>query len=340
MLSARERALSLERALYTQLVEEIARHLPDLQELSSALAELDVLNNFAERAHALDLHPPTLSEEPGIEIEAGRHLVVESALDADFVPNDLSLDAQTRMLVVTGPNMGGKSTLMRQTALIVLLAHCGCYVPARAARIGPVDRIFTRVGAGDELAAGRSTFMVEMTETATILRNASQESLVLVDEIGRGTGTYDGMSLAWATAVELATRIRAYTLFATHYFELTGLPDHFPGIANVHMEVREHGEEVIFMHRAAPGPANRSYGLQVAALAGVPREVIDRAREVLSRLERGGRDPQPVAQPQMPLFTAPEPDRLRDALAGADPDTLSPREAHALLYTLRRLALE
>jgi DNA mismatch repair protein MutS len=242
------------------------------------------------------------------------------------------------MLVLTGPNMGGKSTLMRQSALIVLLAYCGCFVPARSARIGPVDRIFTRVGAGDDLAQGRSTFMVEMSETATILRNATDQSLVLVDEIGRGTGTYDGMSLAWATAVELATRIRAYTLFATHYFELTALPEHFQGIANLHMEVREHGDQVVFLHQAAPGPANRSYGLHVAALAGVPPHVISRARDVLGQLERGGRDPEPVQTPQLGLFTQPAPDPLRERLSALDPDALSPREAHQLLYALRELA--
>jgi DNA mismatch repair protein MutS len=338
VLSARERALALERRLLEELLEHLCESLQSLQAAAAALAELDVLENFAERAETLDLRPPELSTSPGIHIVAGRHPVVEQAMSERFVPNDLSLDDEPRMLVVTGPNMGGKSTFMRQTALIVLLAHTGSFVPAASARIGPVDRIFTRIGAGDDLAGGRSTFMVEMSETANILRNASAQSLVLLDEIGRGTGTYDGMSLAWAAAVELATRIRAYTLFATHYFELTALPDHHPGIANVHLDVREHGSDVVFLHRVRPGPANRSYGLHVAALAGVPGHVLERARQVLERLERQGRDPEPRPDDeQMALFAPPGPDPLRERLAALDLDGLTPREALELLYLLKRL---
>ena len=260
-------------------------------------------------------------------------------MDGPFVPNDITLDDAGRMLIVTGPNMGGKSTLMRQVALIVLLAHTGCFVPAASARIGPVDRIFTRIGAGDDLAGGRSTFMVEMTEAANILRNATADSLVLLDEIGRGTGTYDGMSLAWAAAVELAINIKAYTLFATHYFELTALPEHHRGIANIHLDVREHGAQVVFLHQVKAGPASRSYGLQVAALAGVPEPVLARAREVLEQLERDGRDPEPRAeQSQIGLFATPGPDLLRKQLATIEPDSLSPRDALALIYELKKLS--
>jgi DNA mismatch repair protein MutS len=339
VLSARERALALERELYEALLGELRGDLGLLQRAAAALAEIDVLLNFAERAQALDLQPPALESTAGIHIRGGRHPVVERALDGPFTPNDVDLEDTRRMLVVTGPNMGGKSTLMRQTALIVLLAHTGSFVPAQEARIGPVDRIFTRIGAGDDLAGGRSTFMVEMTEAAAILRNATEHSLVLLDEIGRGTGTYDGMSLAWAAAVELATRVRALTLFATHYFELTALPEHHEGIANVHLEVREHGHEVVFLHRVREGPASRSYGLQVAALAGVPAHVLERARQVLEHLERAGRDPEPRPQrDQLALFAPPGPDPLRERLARLDPDGLTPREALDALYTLKRLA--
>ena len=342
VLSARERALALERELYEALLATLRESLSPLQRAAAAVAEMDVLVNLAERAEALDLRPPTLGDSPGIHIRGGRHPVVEQALDAPFTPNDIDLDDGRRMLVVTGPNMGGKSTLMRQTALIVLLAHTGSFVPAEEARIGPVDRIFTRIGAGDDLAGGRSTFMVEMTETANILRNATAQSLVLLDEVGRGTGTYDGMSLAWAAAVELAARVRAFTLFATHYFELTALPEHHDGIANVHLDVREHGTDVVFLHRVREGPASRSYGLQVAALAGVPGHVIERARSVLERLERTGRDPEPPPEhDQLALFTPPAParaDPVRERLADLDPDGLTPREALDALYALKRLS--
>ena len=250
-----------------------------------------MLCNLAERSRTLDWACPELTADPVIEIEDGRHPVVEQVIDAAFVGNGVRLSDERRMLVVTGPNMGGKSTFMRQTALIVLMAYCGSFVPAGSARLGPVDRIFSRIGAADDLAGGRSTFMVEMEETANILHNASEHSLVLMDEIGRGTSTFDGLSLAWACGVELATRIRAFTLFATHYFELTTLPEEYPGIANVHLDAVEHGDSIVFMHAVREGPANQSYGLQVAGLAGVPRAVIERARTRLRELEDDARAP-------------------------------------------------
>jgi len=339
VLSARGRALALEKALYEQLIDTLCEMLESLQIAANALAEIDVLMTLAERAQALDLHPPQLNNEPGIHITGGRHLIVEQAIDGLFVPNDVTLDDASRMLIVTGPNMGGKSTLMRQVALIVLLAHTGSFVPATSARIGPVDRIFTRIGASDDLAGGRSTFMVEMTEAANILRNATADSLVLLDEIGRGTGTYDGMSLAWAAAIELAVNIRAFTLFATHYFELTALPEHHQGITNIHLDVREHGEQVVFLHQVKTGPASRSYGLQVAALAGVPEQVLARARQVLEQLEHEGRDPEPRSvQSQIGLFPPAGPDPLRKHLATVEPDNLSPRDALALIYELKKLS--
>ncbi len=338
ILSARERALSLERRLYESLLEDLRAELNSLQHAATAIAEIDVLTNFAERAVSLELNPPQLTATAEISIIAGRHPVVEQALDSPFTANDVLLDDPARLLIVTGPNMGGKSTLMRQTALIVLLAHTGSYVPAESATIGPVDRIFTRIGAGDDLAGGRSTFMVEMTETATILRNATAQSLVLLDEIGRGTGTYDGLSLAWAAAVELATSIHAYTLFATHYFELTGLPGHYPEIANMHMEVREHGGQVAFLYQLRAGPANRSYGLQVAALAGIPRAVLERARSILAQLEQQARDPEPDPLALQPgLFETQPPAALVQQLKALDPDSLSPRQALEALYALQAL---
>jgi len=343
VLSARERALAREKRLYEDLVERVAAELAGLQASAAALAELDVLANLAERAEALDLRAPALQNEPGIRIVGGRHPVVEQVLDAPFVPNDLTLTDARRMLVITGPNMGGKSTYMRQTALIVLLAHAGSYVPAEEAAIGPVDRIFTRIGAADDLAGGRSTFMVEMTETANILHNATPESLVLMDEIGRGTGTYDGLALAWACAAELAGRVRAFTLFATHFFELTTLAEHFPAIANVHLDAVEHQHRIVFMHRVKEGPANRSYGLHVAALAGIPPAVVARARELLEELEHGatpGRTRPRAASPPPPqpdLFAA-NPHPALEALSRLDPDNLSPREALDALYRLKALA--
>jgi DNA mismatch repair protein MutS len=271
VLSARERALAREKQLYEGLLDAIAEQLGPLQVVASALAELDVLATLAERAEALDLCRPQLVTTPGLRVVAGRHPVVEAVQQEPFVANDLELGDARRMLVITGPNMGGKSTYMRQVALIALLAHAGSYVPAQSAELGPLDRIFTRIGASDDLAGGRSTFMVEMTETANILNNATDRSLVLMDEVGRGTSTFDGLSLAWASAERLARDVRAFTLFATHYFELTALAEEIDAVANVHLDAVEHGERIVFLHAVREGPANQSYGLQVAALAGVPR---------------------------------------------------------------------
>jgi len=338
VLSARERALAREKGLYDALLDRLGERLDALQRCAAALAELDVLVNLAERADALGLVKPTFSSEPGLDIRGGRHPVVEQVSDEPFVPNDTCLNDQRRMLIITGPNMGGKSTYMRQTALIVLLAYIGSFVPAERAAIGPVDRIFTRIGASDDLAGGRSTFMVEMTETANILHNATPCSVVLMDEVGRGTSTYDGLSLAWACAVHLARDLGAFTLFATHYFELTALAEQFPTIHNVHLDAVEHGERIVFLHALKDGPADRSYGLHVAALAGIPKGVIAAARERLQELELGrrpGAEAAPAAQ--MPLFvTTPEPPALA-ALRALDPDALSPRDASAALYRLRQL---
>ncbi len=342
VLSARERALAPEKALYTGLLEELQGEIPDLQRCAGGLSALDVLANFAERAERLDLARPEIDGSPGLEIVDGRHPVVEQVSDQPFVANGVTLGEDRRILIVTGPNMGGKSTFMRQTALIVLLAYAGSFVPAAAARIGPIDRIFSRIGASDDLAGGRSTFMVEMEETANILHNATRESLVLMDEIGRGTSTFDGLSLAWSCAVELATSIQAYTLFATHYFELTTLADEFPGIANLHLDAVEHGDSIVFLHAVREGPANQSYGLQVAALAGVPKKTIERARERLLELENSARRHAELQTSQLPLFPPPAAeshppgtDRILDALRDAEPDRLTPREALELLYRLK-----
>ena len=338
-LSARERALARERRLYEELLDGLQTELAQLQATAAALAALDTLASFADRALSLRWREPILSSTPGIHIEGGRHPVVEQAQDAPFVPNDVHLDATLRMLIITGPNMGGKSTYMRQTALIVLLAHIGSFVPAHAAIIGPVDRIFTRIGAGDDLVAGRSTFMVEMTETANILHNATRESLVLMDEVGRGTSTFDGLALAWACAEHLARVTQSYTLFATHYFELTILPNDYAGIANVHLDAAEHGDHIVFLHAVKEGPASRSYGLQVAALAGVPRKVIDQARHHLRRLENN----QPLLthrragkSPQLALFP-PEESPVVVALRTLPLDDVTPRQALDVLYRLRSL---
>ncbi len=340
VLGARERALAREKRLYEELIEQLHATLGELRTSAEALAELDVIGSFAGRAAALGLTRPELVDEPCIEIAGGRHLVVEQVIDAPFVANDLILDSARRLLVITGPNMGGKSTYMRQTALIAVLAMVGSYVPAERLRLGPLDRIFTRIGASDDLAGGRSTFMVEMTETATILNNATELSLVLMDEIGRGTSTFDGLSLAWAAAHYMGEKARAFTLFATHYFELTALAAEFPGAANVHLDAVEHKGELVFLHAVKAGPANQSYGLQVAALAGVPAQVIRRARRYLAGLEAGRRN---TAGPQTELALGPgsaapdAPDALREALAKLDPDELSPRAALAELYRLKKL---
>ena len=335
ILSARERALAREKHLYEQVLDELQPALAALRATAEAVAEIDVLGALAERAETLQWAAPTLSEDSCLQISGGRHPVVETLVD-NFVPNDLALDGAQRMRLITGPNMGGKSTYMRQCALIVLLAHIGSYVPADAATIGPVDRIFTRIGAGDDLSSGRSTFMVEMQETAEILHNASDQSLVLMDEIGRGTGTYDGLSLAQAAAEELS-QIRAFTLFATHYFELTALAEQLDGVSNIHLDATEHGDELIFLHRVKDGPANRSYGLQVARLAGVPQPVLKRARAHLRRLEATP-SPHPDATPQLGLFEAPAEDSaLTQRLQEIEPDDLTPRQALDLLYELKAL---
>ena len=288
VLGARERALQREKQLYDELLETLIGELADLKRIAAAITLVDVLANLAERAVELDYVRPELTDKPRLSIEAGRHPVVERMLDTPFVPNDLFLDDGHRMLVITGPNMGGKSTYMRQVALIVVMAGMGSFVPARRALIGPFDRVFTRIGASDDLAGGRSTFMVEMTETAVILNNATDASLVLMDEIGRGTSTYDGLSLAWACASHIARRVHAFTLFATHYFELTSLAGEIDAVDNVHLDATEHGDELVFLHAVKPGPASRSYGLQVAQLAGVPKEVISSARRYLAGLEGQG----------------------------------------------------
>ncbi len=357
VLGARDKALARERALYDALLDALIARLPVLQGTAAVIAELDVLACFADRAVTLDCTQPELVEEPTLWIEGGRHPVVERASSEPFIANDLCFDDSRHMLIITGPNMGGKSTYMRQAALIVILAHIGCYVPARRAVLGPLDRIFTRIGASDDLAGGRSTFMLEMTETANILHNATERSLVLMDEVGRGTSTFDGLSLAWACAAFIATEIRAFTLFATHYFELTSLAGEIPGVANVHVEAVEHGETLVFLHSVKEGPANKSYGLQVAALAGIPKSVTEEARRYLTELERE-RDAlrnTVSAHSQLPLFAAPaagmpaapiETSALRPApatcaaletLRAVDANDLSPREALDLVFQLQQL---
>ena len=340
VLTSKGKALALEKQLYDELFDLLLPHLADLQQSASALAELDVLVNLAERAYTLNYTCPTFSDKPGIRITEGRHPVVEQVLNEPFIANPLDLSPQRRMLIITGPNMGGKSTYMRQTALIALLAYIGSYVPAQKVEIGPVDRIFTRVGAADDLASGRSTFMVEMTETANILHNATENSLVLMDEIGRGTSTYDGLSLAWACAENLANKIKALTLFATHYFELTQLPEKMEGVANVHLDALEHGDTIAFMHSVQDGAASKSYGLAVAALAGVPKEVIKRARQKLRELE--SISPNAAATQvdgtQMSLLSVPEETSPAvEALENLDPDSLTPRQALEWIYRLKSL---
>ncbi|HVW49058.1 MAG TPA: DNA mismatch repair protein MutS [Trinickia sp.] len=355
-LSAQERALARERALYDALLQTLLPFIEDCQRVAAALAELDLLAAFAERARALGWVAPEFSDDAGVDIEQGRHPVVEAQVE-QFVANDCRLSAERKLLLITGPNMGGKSTFMRQTALIALLAYVGSYVPARRARFGPIDRIFTRIGAADDLAGGRSTFMVEMTEAAAILNDASEHSLVLMDEIGRGTSTFDGLALAWAIARHLLSVNGCYTLFATHYFELTQLPLEFEQAANVHLSAVEHGHGIVFLHAVNEGPASQSYGLQVAQLAGVPSAVIRAARKHLAHLEQ-----QSVAQstPQLDLFAAPvyaedapddgdgrgdNPDAMGpsshpalERLREVDPNELRPRDALDLIYELHEIA--
>ena len=339
-LSAQERALAREKLLYDQVLDQLAPEIPSLQRVAGALAEIDLMATFAERAHALDFCMPELADGPLIDVEAGRHPVVERQVD-EFIANDAQISPTRQMLLVTGPNMGGKSTYMRQVALIALLAHCGSLVPARRARIGALDQIFTRIGAADDLAGGRSTFMVEMTEAAYILHHATPASLVLMDEIGRGTSTFDGLALAWAIARHLLDVNKSLTLFATHYFELTRLAQEFRQLANVHLDAVEHKDHIVFLHSVEEGPANQSYGLQVAQLAGVPAGVIRAAKKHLLQLEH-----ESAAHSQQPdLFVAaasreqpPACDpALIERLQDLDPDALSPKEALDALYALKKL---
>jgi DNA mismatch repair protein MutS len=338
-LSARDRALALEKKLYEELLDRLASHLAALQRIARALAQLDVLAAFASHAARESYVRPEFTEERLIEIDAGRHPVVEGQIE-NFIANDCRLSATRTLLLVTGPNMGGKSTYMRQVALIVLMAYAGSYVPARAARLGPIDQVFTRIGAADDLAGGRSTFMVEMTESAAILHNATGKSLVLMDEVGRGTSTFDGLALAWAIARHLVEKNKALSLFATHYFEMTRLALEYKEVANVHLDAVEHKDSIVFLHAVAEGPASQSYGLQVAALAGVPKAVIRQAKRYLQMLE----DASVTRGSQTDLFAKteaaePEPqaDALREALQKVNPDELSPREALELLYRLKKL---
>jgi len=346
-LSAQERALAREKHLYEKLLNDLAPHIGLLQSIAHALAQLDVLVALADHALRNNWCAPHLVPESTIQIEQGRHPVVENQIER-FIANDCNLNSERRLLLITGPNMGGKSTYMRQVALITLLAYVGSFVPASSAIIGPIDRIFTRIGAADDLAGGRSTFMVEMTESAAILNGASEHSLVLMDEVGRGTSTFDGLALAWAIARHLIETTRSFTLFATHYFELTQLPETHPSAANVHLSAVEHKDSIVFLHAVQAGPASQSYGLQVAQLAGVPQGVIKAARKHLAALEAQSVQP----TPQFDLFAAPvaiadEPDEesqdasmataLVEELAGIDPDALSPREALDTLYRLKAL---
>lgn len=340
VLKAKGASLALEKQLYEQLFDEILPHLGALQQAGLALAELDVLTNLAERADSLNYVAPTFSPQIGIRIQNGRHPVVEQVLKEPFIANPLELHPNRRLLIITGPNMGGKSTYMRQTALITLMAYIGSFVPAEFAEIGPVDRIFTRIGASDDLASGRSTFMVEMTEMANILHQATAQSLVLIDEIGRGTSTYDGLSLAWACAEWLAKKVSSLTLFATHYFELTALPQQLSGIANVHLDAIEHGNTIAFMHNVQEGAASKSYGLAVAALAGVPQSVISLAKQKLNKLEKSQKsaveNSQVLNQPELD-FTSQGKSAVVEMLEHLDPDELSPKEALAYLYELKKL---
>lgn len=339
VLSANERALAREKVLYEQVLDQLAPHITSLQANASAVASLDVLCCYAERAMSLNYVMPQFMQDSSLHIEAGRHPVVEE-ITQPFVSNEVALSPYRQLLLITGPNMGGKSTFMRQTALIVLLAYCGCYVPANVAKIGEIDRIFTRIGASDDLAGGRSTFMVEMTETANILHNATDKSLVLLDEIGRGTSTFDGLSLAWAVAKHLLEKNKSLTLFATHYFELTRIVDEFKQAANVHLDAAEYGKGIVFLHKVEEGAANQSYGIQVAQLAGIPKSVVASAKRKLTQLE-SNQVSQSNEQPDMfatnvvteeaPLHPAVE------ALESIQPDDLTPKQALELLYKLKEL---
>lgn len=356
VLKAKGASLALEKQLYDALFDAFMPHLAELQLAAMVLAELDVLTNLAERAQTLNYVRPTFSPQRGVQIKGGRHPVVEQMITDPFIVNPVYLNAQRHLLIVTGPNMGGKSTYMRQIALICLMAYIGSFVPAEAAEIGMLDRIFTRIGASDDLASGRSTFMVEMTEMANILHQATAQSLVLIDEIGRGTSTYDGLSLAWACAEWLAKKTQSLTLFATHYFELTSLPNQLKGVANVHLDAREHNDTIVFMHSVQEGAASKSYGLAVAALAGVPKPVITMAKQRLAHLEELSAQTRNVNDsPQADLLFAepisqnsaeisllaevklPEESPLEKALAEIEPDELTPRQALEALYQLKKI---
>lgn len=337
VLSSQALALALEKQLYDALFDMVLPQLTQLLETAEAIAQLDVLSNFAERAEMLNYQQPEITDATEIHFHHGRHPVVETMVSSPFIANPIAIAEQRKMLIVTGPNMGGKSTYMRQTALIVLMAHIGCFVPAEQARIGKVDRIFTRIGASDDLASGRSTFMVEMTETANILNNATANSLVLMDEIGRGTSTYDGLSLAWATADSLAHKIKCYCLFATHYFELTQLAESQSGLVNVHLDAVEYDGGIRFMHAVQEGAANKSYGLQVAQLAGVPASVIRMAKAKLNSLESQSGTPQQTTPVQTELLSLANP--AIDLLNSLDPDDMTPKEALSALYQLKKLNL-
>lgn len=357
ILSSKSRALALEKAIYEDILGKLCEKLEALKSIASALAELDLLNNLAERATTLKLVKPIFKDQPGIDIEAGKHPIVEQCIDEPFIPNDTKLNSNRSLLIITGPNMGGKSTYMRQVALISILGYIGSFVPAKKASLGPIDRIFTRIGAADDLASGRSTFMVEMTETANILNNATKKSLVIMDEIGRGTSTFDGLSLAWATASSLATKTKALTLFATHYFELTHLPKIIPCINNAHLDAIEHEDKIVFLHTLQDGPANKSYGLQVAQLAGIPRSVINDAKQKLKQLEKYSeaadfaqdqiQNSNTILSPskagnnpsQLDLFTE-EPNEQNEVISkiqSIDPNNLSPKESLEILFELKDL---
>lgn len=354
VLSSESRALAREKLLFEMLLDELRQDIANLQMMASAIAQLDVLTNFAHLSRLYNWNRPEFSPEIGIHIQAGRHPVVESLIKTPYTPNDTYLDVQHRMSIITGPNMGGKSTFMRQTALITLLAYCGSFVPAKFAKLGPIDRIFTRIGSADDLSSGKSTFMVEMTETSQILHHATQQSLVLMDEVGRGTSTYDGLSLAWACVLDLTHRIKCLCLFATHYFELTELGMD-PCIDNYHVTAQEVNGHLILLHKVQKGPASQSHGLQVAKLAGIPQNVIKEAQAKLKKLEKLQLQTQPVQKDlfSQDLFSNSEPvekiievekvveihqpSQVEQLLSEIIVDDLSPRQALDQLYQLKQL---
>tara|TARA_R110002072_G_scaffold172728_5_gene327095 strand:+ start:41238 stop:43895 length:2658 start_codon:yes stop_codon:yes gene_type:complete len=366
-LSSKSRALAREKALYEEIIDHLNTIFDPLQTTARALAELDVLTNFAERAQNLNLSQPNFCTDNNLYIQQGRHLIVEQLSSAPFVPNDVLLNNQRKMLIITGPNMGGKSTYMRQIALIVILAHTGSFVPAEEAMIGEIDQVFTRMGSADDTASGRSTFMVEMTETANILNNATDKSLVLMDEVGRGTSTFDGLSLAWSSATHLAQQLNSYSLFATHYFEMTQLADDYENCINVHLNATEHEDKIVFLHNVLEGAANQSYGLQVAKLAGVPKTVIDNAKSILKKLENQGIQKASISNKAISSETSTQKPKLQTSakelhsskkitfeahqndlfsgfnseleskLSDINIDNLTPRQALDVLYQLKEL---